>query len=146
MSKPDRAKALIAVTFTLLACATKAAPNASAEESSKQCRALVAQLYQEAWPKGGTDDGGAQAKFESHYNTKLNKCLYLETVSEVIRSPALNRILPRETQRLADANEKKDYGKYDSWSDGPPVRCWLNQKKCSSKQEWERLIKPYMED
>jgi len=67
-------------------------------------------------------------------------------VSEVIRSPAFKRILPRERQRLADANEKQDYGKYDSWSDGSPVRCWLKQKQCDSKEEWERLIKPYMED
>jgi len=93
-----------------------------------------------------TADGGARAKFVGHYNAKLGKCLYLETVSGTWRSPALKRILPRQMQRLADAGESKDLGKFDAWNEEPPVTCWVQDKSCASKQEWQQLISPYLNE
>jgi hypothetical protein len=87
-----------------------------------------------------------RAAFKSHYNAKMGRCFYLETVSQLERSPALNRILPRETQRLVDANGKTEYGIYDSWRDMPPMTCSLQGASCTTRREWLNLIKPYMQD
>jgi len=146
MSKTIQRKTLFTVTIALVAGAANTAPVSNTHDLSQQCGELVAGLYKEAWPKAAVDDGGARAKFAGHYNTKLGKCFLLETVAGASRSPALRRILPRETQRLSDANEKREYGKYDSWGDGPPATCWLQEKMCSSRQEWVQLIKPFMEE
>ncbi len=136
-------RASLTLAIALLACSAHAAND---RESTQQCRELVAKLSRESWPKGVTDDGGSRVRFDSHYNSKLGKCVFLETVSGVSRSPALKRILPRETQRLGDADEKRNLGKFDQWNDEVPVACWVQDKKCSSKQEWERLIRPYLEE
>jgi hypothetical protein len=50
-----------------------------------------------------------------------------------------------ESQALWDANEKKNYGSYDKF-DPMPLSCWVQEKKCSSKEEWERLVKPFLEE
>jgi len=133
----------LVLTFALFACVAHAA---SDQELAQQCRERVAKIYRDTWPKGVTDDGGARAKFDSHYNSKLGKCLFLETVSGVSHSPALKRILPREIQRLRDADANRNLGRYDRWDDEAPVTCWVQEKKCSSKEEWQQLIKPYLED
>jgi len=113
---------------------------------SAQCRQRVAKLFDETWPKRTLDAAGAQVNFEDHYSAKQKRCFFLETVSRLTHSPALKRILPRETQRLSDAVARRDYGKYDAWDDMPPLTCWLQETKCSSKEEWQQLIKPFMQD
>lgn len=136
-------RASLTLAIALLACAVQAAND---RESAQQCHEQVAKLYQEKWPKGVTADSNPHVRFDSHYNSRLGKCIFLETVSGVSRSPALKRILPRETQRLGDADENRNLGKFDRWNDEAPVTCWVQDKKCGSKQEWERLIRPYLEE
>jgi hypothetical protein len=136
-------RASLTLVIGLLACAALAA---SERELAQQCREQVAKVYRDAWPKGVTDDANSRVRFDAHYNSRLGKCVFLETVSGVSRSPALKRILPRETQRLGDADENRNLGKFDRWNDEAPVTCWVQDKKCGSKQEWERLIRPYLEE
>jgi len=135
----SRASLTLAIGF--LGCAAHAA---SERELAQQCREQVAKLYRDTWPKGVADDSNSRVRFDSHYNSRLGKCIFLETVSGVSRSPALKRILPRETQRLGDADENRNLGKFDRWDDEVPVTCWVQDKKCGSKQEWEHLIRPYL--
>jgi len=136
-------RALLTAAIALLTCAAQGASNG---ELAQQCRDQVAKLYRDTWPKGVTDDGNSRVRFDSHYNSRLGKCIFLETVSGVTRSPALKRILPRETQRLGEAGENHNLGKFDRWNDEVPVTCWVQEKKCGSKQEWEQLIRPYFEE
>jgi hypothetical protein len=136
----------LAIAFALIAAPAGAAAASTSQELSQQCQESAAKYKAEAWPKGAMADSGLHAKFESHYNAKLNRCFVLETVSQVSRSPALKRILPRETQRLLDADDKTEFGKYDSWGDGPPMTCSLQETKCASRQEWLRLVEPFMEE
>lgn len=135
--------ASLTLAIAFFACAAQAAND---DEAAQQCREQVAKLYRDTWPKAMTDDSNSHVRYFGHYNSRLGKCIFLETVSGVSRSPALKRILPRETQRLGDAGENRNLGKFDRWNDEPPVTCWVQDKKCGSKQEWERLIRPYLED
>jgi len=136
-------RASLTLAIGVLACAAHAAGE---RELAQQCREQVAKVYRDTWPKGVTDDSNSRVRFDAHYNARLGKCVFLETVSGVSRSPALKRILPRETQRLGDADENRNLGKFDHWNDEAPVTCWVQDKKCSSKQDWERLIRPYLEE
>jgi len=133
----------LTLAIGMLACAAQAANEA---ESAQQCRDRVAKLYRDTWPKGVTDDSNSRVRFDSHYNSRLGKCIFLETVSGVSRSPALKRILPRETQRLGVTDENHVLGKFDRWNDEAPVTCWVQDAKCGSKQEWEQLIRPYLQE
>jgi hypothetical protein len=121
-------------------------PASAASDTADACTALVSALYKQAWPKATTDAATVHAKFESHYNASLGKCFFMETVSQMQRSPALNEIQLRETQRLSDANGKQEYGRYDSWNDMPPMNCWVQQTTCGSKLEWTRLTEPFMKE
>jgi hypothetical protein len=142
----NRLDAILAVAFALVAGPATGAPDAGAADPSKQCEEFVAKLYDAAWPSEKRNEAGVQARFEAHYNTKWSKCFYLESVSTLSRSPAMKRILTRDIQRLLDAGEGTVYGMYDAWNDNPPMTCWLGQRKCASRQEWERLVGPYMGD
>lgn len=143
VSKSPLAPALLAFFLAFAMGTTRAA---NGQDQAQQCGDLVAKIYRDTWPKGVAPDGGVVPRMEAHYNAKLDKCLFLETVSGSWRSPALKRILPREMQRLGDAFENKNLGKFDAWNDEPPVACWVQDKKCGSKQEWQQLIRPYLSD
>ena len=101
-------RAWLGIAAALLAGAAQAATDGAL---AQQCFESVANLYRESWPDGVTDDGSSKVRFDSHYNSQLGKCLYLETVSGRTRSPALDRILPRTRQRLRDFDENSTLGK-----------------------------------
>ncbi|HYA66869.1 MAG TPA: hypothetical protein VEE84_09270 [Burkholderiaceae bacterium] len=134
-------RALLGIALALVICSMQAA---SAQDPEQQCGEKVAQMYREQWPNWAASTPDVQARMLSHYNTSLGKCVFLEVVSGSVRSPALDRILPREAQRLGDADQNRNLGRYDGWDGEPPVTCWVQDNTCSSKQDWEQLIKPYL--
>jgi hypothetical protein len=131
----------------LLVCAAAGAkPEATPDELSQQCQALAERLHAEAAPQAAGDNAAAPAELKAHYNVKRNKCYYEEASSELVRSPAMKRILPREKKRLWDASEKRKLGEYDGWDDQPPLTCWVRGTRCTSKADWLRLARPYLEE
>ena len=144
MDKPHGIRLLIAIAFALPAAWVM--PASAVGDSAASCEAVASDLYTQAARKAAADAATVHAQFESHYNASLGKCFLLETVSQLQRSPALNETLPRQTQRLSDANGKTEYGKYDSWNNMPPMKCYVQQTTCGSMQEWTRLISPFMKE
>ena len=47
-------------------------------------------------------------------------------------------------QSLFDINENKEFGVFDNKKTS--IICILSGKKCESKSEWDKLVKPYMEE
>jgi hypothetical protein len=47
---------------------------------------------------------------------------------------------------LVDLRENKVIGSYDKLEGDPLVVCLVENKRCSSEEEWRALIKPFMED
>ncbi|MHB8137759.1 MAG: hypothetical protein ACYDGO_05145 [Smithellaceae bacterium] len=66
----------------------------------------------------------------NHYNKKLNKCFM------VLYNPITNRNI------LYDVNKSNLHGLFTR--DG--VSCYVYEKKCKTEEEWNNLIKPYMEE
>ncbi|HXY05539.1 MAG TPA: hypothetical protein VEI05_03250 [Burkholderiaceae bacterium] len=136
-------RAWLGIAVALVAGASQAATDGAL---AQQCFESVAKLYRDSWPDGVTDDGTSKVRFESHYNSQLGECLYLETVSGLTRSPALDRILPRTRQRLRDVDENRTLGKFDRWDDMAPITCWVQGQECGSAGEWQQLIDPYLQN
>lgn len=72
--------------------------------------------------------------YESHFNKTLNKCFILVKYEK------------SELKSLKNINENKVYGSFLSKKDSKTVICNVLEKKCKTEQEWNSLIKPYMEE
>src|SRR5262245_7692801 len=79
----------------------------------------------------------AADNYENHYNSRLNKCLYLESHER----GAMRSLM------LIDLNDHKEMGAYIGQSGvQDPIKCVLQGRQCKSEEEWRALIKPFMED
>lgn len=85
-----------------------------------------------------------RADFESHYNPTLNKCFYLLTVSYYITKakPTPGNMT---TFILLDVNENREIGELLRFQDNRIAWCFVGQTNCDSIEQWNSLIRPYME-
>ncbi len=84
--------------------------------------------------------------YRSHYNSKRNACLYLQIVTGT--SKAKNQAPVQVTmQTLFDFNENREIGTfYKRDRDTVTFACKVDEKSCTTLEEWQQLLKPYMED
>lgn len=71
---------------------------------------------------------------QNHYNTKLDKCFILVSYSK------------NNLKVLREINENKTYGSVRSKQDGTASICSVLEKTCGSEEEWNALVKSYMEE
>jgi hypothetical protein len=71
---------------------------------------------------------------KNHYNTKLDKCFILVNYSK------------KQLKILRNINENKIYGSFRFKHDGTIIICNVLEKTCNSEEEWDSLVKPYMEE
>jgi len=97
-----------------------------------------------------TDTGWTFTTYQSHYNSRSNKCFYLlkrEGHRENYRdSRGLYKII-----MLIDLHENRGIGSYEGMTTERTMEektfdCLVQEKKCKSEEEWRALIKPFMED
>ena len=101
-------------------------PNALKDKCGKQCEAWF-KSYQQRYPSD-------KFTYENHYNKRLNKCFVLLKYSE------------KQLKSLRNINDNTMYGSFLSKQDGKIIICNVLDKKCNSEEEWNSLVKPYMED
>ena len=114
-------------------------------ELSERCGKICAQRFKEKFGKEGvySDKGKTGTRsYSSHYNAKLKKCFILTTDSSVGPTGLV------VVGSLWDINENKEYGKrVESHLDkDASFKCDVLETPCKSKQEWDALVKPYMEE
>jgi hypothetical protein len=127
-----------------------AAPTAIEEyEMLEHCGKRAAELFNKKYGSSGviyTNSGQGIAEYSNHYNKKLKKCFVLQTYRNI---PYKDKTQQSFTMyQLYDINENKKYGDYLK-SDGMsmPTSCIVDGKMvCHSEQEWNTLVKPYMEE
>ena len=78
--------------------------------------------------------------YQNHYNKKLNKCFILLNEKGIKK----NNEKSYKMKTLLDMNEKKKYGFFYNFE--MLTFCDVLEKKCKSEEEWDALVKPYMED
>jgi hypothetical protein len=87
---------------------------------------------------------GILTHYSNHYNKKLNKCFIL-IISTTLRKSKQER--PSLSKLLYDVNEQKEYASFFMLTDPMEiVDCTVLGKLCYSQNEWDTLIKPFMEE
>src|SRR6516164_5348218 len=75
------------------------------------------------------------SRYENHYNSRLNRCFYLETYFDHnVFGPIT------EVTTLIDLHENRELGKYQTplgkdWQ----MRCEVQRKECKTEEEWRAL-------
>jgi hypothetical protein len=138
------------IAIALLPITAAAASSGDTYDLKEKCARFAGEVFRREWQTGGSSarrtdgNGSAEATYRNHYNAKLNRCFYLE-ISTIYpkRSPAT--LIQRQT--LYDIHENKEYGSmfYDSGPLGL-TSCYLLDRKCSSSEEWQSFIRPYLEE
>jgi len=93
------------------------------------------------------------ADYQSHYNTKLGKCLMLVETTDMLFGSQFTT-----TAYVMDANERRQYATY-GWTsrqgkkywEVPPTTCELtpslrDKRFCSSREEFDAFAASYMEE
>lgn len=106
-------------------------------ELQERCGKRAGEWFKEFLDKEPSDAEGTQwtTTYTNHYNSRLNKCFAVaKHVGTYIG------------KSLWDINENKKYGS-GTFSEGGKgyFDCELVGKTCHSEQEWDALVKPYME-
>jgi hypothetical protein len=133
-------KRLLVLSAVLLCSTANAAePNAAAYQQQERC----GNRAEEVLRLNGWNPAKDIASIQSHYNTRLNRCM---AIQRVIIDGAPDWI-------LFDVNEGRDYGefsetfvKYQGELTKPVTACYIEDKRCRSQSEWEELARPYMEE
>jgi hypothetical protein len=144
MMKDRRTTVLIVAAALLLAgTASFAQPNKEQYELQKRCDKQAAEVFAKRWGSGVKNSvaGQSVANYENDYNSRLNKCIYLEIAN------TYNRGLPSFMwMKLFDLNENREIAVYSKGEGSPAVYCFVQEKGCRTEAEWRTLIKPFMED
>jgi hypothetical protein len=131
-----------------------AAPDKVAYELQERCGRQAAAEFKREFGNVGipSKQGGTTNlyNFQNHYNSKLNACVYLLRANgfESARNKKRGDISGAyESLNLFDLNENKELGSYFMFLDGAkPMVCQVHGKPCGSKEEWESLVKPFLEE
>jgi hypothetical protein len=121
------------------ASAANAEPNVALYELQERCAKSAAQVWAKEYDNGKPTTPGEINNYQAHYNSRLNKCFFLE-ISMTVDKKDIQHML-----RLFDLLENKEYGSFWS-SDYGVTNCSVQGAICHSEDEWHQLAKPFLED
>lgn len=86
------------------------------------------------------------SSYANHYNTAKNRCIVLVSTSIYSKDKKTGKVRMSQSGDLTDVLENRDFGSYfKSVDTGHFLTCSVNDKPCTSTDEWDALAKPYME-
>jgi hypothetical protein len=128
-------------------------------ELQERCKESADTWFEKQW--GGinihnTTNNQIIVTYKNHYNKKLNKCFLVEETTTVVHKKNNKKTVDYIVNLvLADINENKIYGEYtftkfknlSSIVNGYVIDFNSHNKAtCNGRDEFESLIKPYMEE
>jgi hypothetical protein len=129
----------LAIAVMMFAVSAWAEPNAELYQLQERCGKSAAEVFAKLYSNGYVKFEGKDFHFnyQAHYNAHLNKCFFLE----ISGSFEKNNTTPE--YRLFDLMENREYGSFTQTLDGM-IFCNVQETTCSSRSEWDILVKPYM--
>ncbi|MBN1471309.1 MAG: hypothetical protein JW925_05985 [Syntrophaceae bacterium] len=103
------------------------------EKCEKQSKKIFSKQYNDGTIENSK--GTFLYKYKNHYNKKLNKCFMVITEDGVLE----------RYKKLLDVDENNSYGSVRINNEQENLGCYLLEKKCKSEEEWDLIVKPYME-
>lgn len=136
---------LILLGFSQVVFSEQSKSDKELYELQEKCGKTTRDEFRREWGNGivNTKDSQMVSNYQSHYNKKLNKCFYLLTTTTYIKTKDLNSSM--EMRSLWDIQENKSYGELDTTLTRL-FKCTVGVNRCSSKEQWETLVIPYMND
>ncbi len=125
--------------------ASYAEPNKVLYELQERCGKQASETFKKEWGANfsNTSEGQTVANYENHYNTRLNKCFYLEMA---LTFPGTKDRKTSTSLRLFDLHENREFGSYFRFDGGSVMQCMVGETSCRTEQEWRALTKPFMEE
>lgn len=126
-------------------------------ELQERCSKSSEEWYQQRWasPIIKDDESTIFIHYQNHYNRKLNRCLILQ---EVIHQPTNKNEASLSFLDIYDVNENNtvfahsiftgeiDKSRRKLFPSQHGVMCRVQDKTCRSWSDWEKMIKPLMEE
>jgi hypothetical protein len=133
----------VLATLLLVAGIAHAQPNKEQYElQERRCGKQAAEVFAKRWGSGVKNSvaGQSVAEYLNHYNSRLNKCIYLEIANTFNPGPSFMWM------KLIDLNENREIAVYSKGEGVASAFCLVQAKWCQTEAEWRTLIKPFMED
>jgi hypothetical protein len=114
-------------------------------ELQERCGKRAEERFQQAYGNGISNVKGGTVKsdYTNHYNRKLNKCFIFVRGAFSGKKKQDNWV----SKELVDINENRNYGTFLKSTEDDRVKvCTASGKPCNSEDEWDSLVKPYMEE
>ena len=111
-------------------------------ELQDKCGKRCEEIFKEKFGNGIINDKDqiGHISYQNHYSKKLNKCFLL--LNQTTRTKSDDKIFINKS--LWDVNENKKYGTFVEI--GENKFCEVLNERCKSEGEWNKLVKPYMEE
>jgi len=127
---------------------SSAAPDRVAFQLQQECRKSADDYFVEQLGSGvsETDDRVFYSNSTNHYNVRLNKCFSLIR-SKAIYKTANEKANSYEDVLLQELSENTLYGHYRGTLYPEKIAyCDMHNSKCRSKIEFEKLLRPLMDN
>jgi hypothetical protein len=111
------------------------------EELQENCRRESEERFKETYGDEITineKETGVNS-YRNHYNKKLKKCFVIFTTTGF--TPSNNKTYTKKF--LFGLDDNKEYGFFQS---NGTFFCKVMKKKCKAENEWDLLVKPYIEE
>jgi hypothetical protein len=146
---------VVLVVLIVVSCATLA--RSQSLDFQATCATQARKAFQE-WEKDQNDPNNKSFRlisgdYQSHYNTKLKKCLILIEATHSSGNKQFSTVA-----LLSDAYERRMYAYYQWISkenkfywEVPPISCELtpslrNKRFCTTREEFDAFVADYMEE
>jgi hypothetical protein len=140
---------LFLIAFFGNACA---ASNKDNHELQERCSKHAEDFFKRELNNGVYSDsyGTQNSTYANHYNRKLNKCFFLLSM-RIVPHNIDNR--KKILKQLWDISEHHKYGTFRASIESTKFQkkyktteCNVAEKTCHFEDEWDALVKPYMEE
>lgn len=118
--------------------------NTRSGELADQCAKRTSEIFNKDYPipTWKMPDGNTWSiRYEKHYNSKLSKCFML--IKTIIIGP--EKELVCNSHLLLNVDENREYGEFLDFRKSE-ITCYLLNKSCRNKTEWDVLAEPYMSE
>jgi len=141
----------------ILATITVVSAHSQSLDFQATCAAQSRKAFQEYEYEFTNGPGGKHfrtisSNYQSHYNTKLKKCMALIESTRMLANQSSTSLI------LTDAFERRDYAYYlwvsregKKYWEVPPSQCELipslrEKKNCTTREEFDAFVAGYMEE
>jgi hypothetical protein len=122
-------------------------------ELSAQCGEQARNWFEKEYPDGNVwkkdTSGQSISSFENHYSASYNSCFVVTTMERINYKEKPSNL--NTLKVLWDLNDHKTVGNFASIHYTKPpsaiiLFCEVKKIRCDSEDEWNALVRPYMEN